>query len=1152
MTRSGFCVAGVVALASILSAQAPATAPRRAASTPVLRPAHTPRPPAASRPSAVPPGTFQKYCFECHGTKKPEAGLSIEKLVTGFSIGAHWQQWEKVAEMLEAGLMPPIEADEHPTDAERAAAAGWIRDSLQAYETDHAGEPGHVTVRRLTSAEYAYAIRDLTGIDVNVGIDTSNDSVGGEGFANFGDVQFVQDESIERYLEAAKLVADHAVIGAGPLEFYADAGQTGLELSALNRINELYASKGFRVVSGEGGRPFGLERYGKALYVAWYYKHRAALGDPAATIRQLAGREGITGRFAEHIWAVVNKPDTAYPARETVDRWAKLPPPTSDIPASLANGRAGCDELQKFLTTWPSWFFARGDLAAGGAGDESPLAFTDETLKVDPTRKFAYPIGVRGGRGRGGPSTPGAQKVYLIFDDVAPGASSSPAVIWRNPRIVTRAVPAGRGAPGTAPAAAAAAAVVTPAAGQGRGAPGPVLSTASLRSLLSADDAAALKFGMSPDGSPLGEDDFATTGTVSFTIAVPQGGNVLEFQADAELGKDRNAVIRVMLSERPEGTSRDALQRVVLGDPHSPGYEKFRANMAEYVALLPPNSHGEANPADKDPVPQPFDNTYNSPEHDAFVLKVKYQRSDRFFTENMVDGADRARLDQAWNDLFGSWPYHDAYLAMLVDHYGLKLKSLKIEDLDAAAIAGQPASARPYLTSLRAHYADVTKALALAQPGHVNEALAFASRAWRRPLTASEKDGLRAFYQKTRTANNLDHEGALRAVIARVLVSPAFLYRVETVSGAKSSGEKALDGWEIASRLSFFLWSSIPDDELRRAAGAGELRNPAMLAAQVKRMTADPKARRIATEFFGQWLGFYHFDQHRGVDTGRFPEFTDEVKSAMYDEAISTFEFLVRQGRPVKEILHADYTFLNKPLAKFYGLQMDVKSDDKVVKVEGANAFNRGGALRLGSVLTTTSAPLRTSPVKRGDWVLRRVLGSPTPPPPGDAGTLPGDDKSFNGLTLRERLAEHKRNATCAACHQRIDPLGFPLEGFDAVGRPRTRYAEGQPIDDSGELADKKTIVGAAGLLQYLEGKDKQVMTTLSRKMLGYALGRTILASDRPLLAEMTAAGHDATFSDLAIKIVTSRQFRHRAGDDGHAAPATNATTGNQPTAGTR
>jgi hypothetical protein len=309
-------------------------------------------------------------------------------------------------------------------------------------------------------------------------------------------------------------------------------------------------------------------------------------------------------------------------------------------------------------------------------------------------------------------------------------------------------------------------------------------------------------------------------------------------------------------------------------------------------------------------------------------------------------------------------------------------------------------------------------------------------------------------------------------------------------------------------------------------------------------MTADPKARRLATEFFGQWLGFYQFDQYRGVDTGRFPEFTDEVRSAMYDEAISTFEYLVRQERPVKEILFADYTFLNKPLAKFYGIEKVVASPDKMVKVDGANAFDRGGALRLGSVLTTTSAPLRTSPVKRGNWLLRRVLGTPTPPPPADAGTLPGDDKTFNGLTLRERLAEHKRNATCAACHSRIDPLGFPLEGFDAVGRIRGTYPDGKAIDITGELAGHKTIVGTDGLLKYLETKEPLVMTTLSKKMLGYALGRTVLASDRPLIREMSAAGSSSSFSALAIKIVSSRQFRNHAGDDDADTKAGTTATG--------
>jgi hypothetical protein len=416
----------------------------------------------------------------------------------------------------------------------------------------------------------------------------------------------------------------------------------------------------------------------------------------------------------------------------------------------------------------------------------------------------------------------------------------------------------------------------------------------------------------------------------------------------------------------------------------------------------------------------------------------------------------------------------------------------------------------------------------------------------------AEKAGLRAFYRKARAVNRLDHDAALRTLLARILVSPAFLYRVETVA---RGAEKPLDNWELASRMSFFLWSSIPDEELRRAAAAGELSDPALRARQVARMTADPKARRLSTEFFGQWLGFYRFDEYRGVDTGRFPEFTADVKAAMYDEAVSTFEYIVRQGRPVKDILFADYTFLNKPLADFYGVKQTPVLGQELVKVDGAHAFNRGGALRLGSVLTTTSAPLRTSPVKRGDWVLRRVLGTPTPPPPADAGTLPGDDKAFNGLTLRQRLAQHKRNETCAACHLRIDPLGFPLETFDAVGRVRDKYADGQAIDTTGEFADGRTLAGTEGLLAYLQTQDKQVMTTLAKKMIGYALGRTVLASDRPLLREMTSLGSGATVADLAGRIIASRQFRYRAGDEDTGRAVTTTASQNhrtQQTKGTR
>jgi hypothetical protein len=1032
--------------------------------------------------------------------------------------------WEAIARMLETRQMPPDGADRFPSEAERVAAADWIKASLAAYDAEHAGDPGRVTVRRLTSAEYAYAIRDLTGVEPEIGVDASSDAVGGEGFANFGDVQFVQDATVERYLESARKVADHAVIGSGPLAFYADPGRTGLELSALNRIQQLYASRGFRVVSGEGGRPFGFDRYAKAFYVAWHYRHRKALGDAGASLRGLASREGITGRFAEHVFDAVNRPGTGFPSRLTVERWQALPAPTADVQASVAAARRECDALGQKLVAWPSWLFARGDIAAGGAGDESPLVFDDTTLGVVERHAYSYGLNLR--LRRGGPTLlPGPWTVYLSVDALHRGGGAAPAVIWRNPRVVLRAAPP----PGDAD---------EPAAVARQRVPGPIVSTHPLRSLVPAEAAARLAFGASPDGTVMGPDDFGLTQAASFAIDLQDSaGHVAELHAEVELGQDRQAVVRVMIADRADGPARIPEQRVFLGDPKSAGYRSFRAGLAEYLTLLPPNSHGEPNPADKDPVPPPFDNTYNSPEHDAFVTRVKYQRNDAFFTNSIVDGEDRQRLEDAWNDLFGSWPYHDAYLGMLLDHYGVTSAGRRIEEMTPALVATLPQAARPHVTRLRAHHEAVRRALKRAEPGHVSDALAFASRAWRRPLTPAEQASLRGFYGTLRTAQRLDHDAAVRALVARILMSPAFLYRVEA---APRGDVAALDDWELASRMSFFLWSSIPDDELRRAAAAGELALPAKLAAQVERMTADPKARRLAAEFFGQWLGFYHFDAYRGVDTGRFPEFTEQVKRSMYEEAVATFEYIVRQARPVKEILHADYAFLNGTLASFYGIDPSVAPGDELRRVEGAHAFDRGGALRLGSVLTTTSAPLRTSPVKRGDWILRRVLGTPTPPPPADAGTLPADDQSFGALTLRERLAQHKRDTRCAACHTRIDPLGFPLEGFDAVGRARRAYADGKPTDLTGEFKDGTTIVGSDGLLRYLKGQGAKVMTTLSRKMLGYALGRNPRASDRRLIREMTAAGDEASFSDLATRVVTSPQFRNRA-RTAEPAPASDA-----------
>lgn len=1056
---------------------------------------------AASALATPPPiaPILKQNCFACHTSATHSGGIDLQEMTAQPDIGASFEKWEKVLSVLQERRMPPKPMPQ-PADAQRAQMIDWIHTSLKQYAAAHDGDPGRVTVRRLTSGEYGYTIHDLTGLDLEVEKDLVNDEVGGEGFTNFADVQFTQDANIERYLEVAKKIADRAVIGAGPLTFFSDPGKTGFELSAITRIQKIYRDHGFRTVSGEGGQPFGLERYGKALYVAWTYRHRAALGQPAATLHALAQHEGIAPGFASHIWTVMNTPNLMHPSSDVAERWRKLPPPGA---ATLAAVRKDCEEIQKYLTTWPSWLFARGDLAAGGAGDERPLMFNDESLRADPVHRFQF---IRTGR-KGGPRSPavtgGIARIYLNVALVNPQPGEQPSIRWRNPTIQFRA-----------PKAATArlndiqlANPRLPGADQ--------IPRLPLQSVVTEESAARLAFD---------HGDFASPGSTWFDVKVPDGISVFAFQVDATLGGQPNQVLRVTFSDRADGGTRGVPVWGLIGDPKTQGYQHWKAGVLQFADLLPPNSNAEATPADKDPIPAPFDNTYNVPEHDDFVIKVKYIRDDSFLVKYVLDPATRTRLDQAWADLYSSFDYHDNYLQLLAAHFKYDLHGRTFAKMTKADVEALPDPLRGYVRPLYAHYTAVMAAEAAGQSTHLDDCLGFAARAWRRPLTTAEIQQLRGFYARLRRDEDLDHPRALRALLTRILVAPAFLYRVELAP--QQSTARPLTNYELASRLSYFLWSSLPDDELRRAAAAGELANPALLHKQVRRMLADPKARRMATEFFGQWLGFYRFDQHRGVDTTRFPEFTDDVKQAMYDESISFFEHIIRADRPVGEILHANYTYLNQALAKHYGIQTGLKSKDDMELVE--NVPGRGGALRLGAMLTVTSAPLRTSPVKRGDYVLRRILGTPTPPPPANAGTLPADPKAFGGLSLRAKLRAHQRNATCATCHTRIDPLGFPLERYDSVGRLRTTYDDGKPIEDSSVTTNQTQIDGVDGLLRYLDTQQNLIHRTLARKLIGYALGRTILASDLALVDRLSQMGPNPTFSQLVSEVVASKQFRYR------------------------
>ena len=297
------------------------------------------------------PQTFRQYCLACHG-EAASGGINLEALLEQPSFGEHFKSWQKIAAEIEHARMPP-EGMPRPSQEERDAAITWVRSELDRYARAHAGDPGRVTVRRLTSAEYAYTIRDLTGLDLDVERSFAGDAVGGEGFTNYGDVQFMHDASLESYLEAAKLVADHAVIGSGPLSFYQDPGMSGFELAAIHHIHDIYREHGFRAVAAEGGRAFGLEQYGRAFYAAWRYAHREASGDSDASLTKLAEAEDLNPRFLTHIWSVLDRPEPSYPTSEVISRFRSLPLPGT--PESEVRGK--CEEIQQFVINWPRWLF---------------------------------------------------------------------------------------------------------------------------------------------------------------------------------------------------------------------------------------------------------------------------------------------------------------------------------------------------------------------------------------------------------------------------------------------------------------------------------------------------------------------------------------------------------------------------------------------------------------------------------------------------------------------------------------------------------------------------------------------------------------------------------------------------------------------------
>ncbi len=400
----------------------------------------------------------------------------------------------------------------------------------------------------------------------------------------------------------------------------------------------------------------------------------------------------------------------------------------------------------------------------------------------------------------------------------------------------------------------------------------------------------------------------------------------------------------------------------------------------------------------------------------------------------------------------------------------------------------------------------------------------FARRAWRRPVHEAELETLLAIFDRAR-AKGSDFPNAVRPMLKAVLVSPLFLLRIEDDRPA-TGGERhrRVNDHELAARLSYFLWSSLLDDELTAAAERGALADPAELERQTRRMLADPKARALTDNFGIPWLQLGNLAAARPTQEF-YPSFSPSLKESMFQEALLFLENMRLEDRSVLELIDSDYTFVNEELARHYAL--GGVSGPQMRRVALRPGDHRGGVLDMGSVLAVTSHTYRTSPTMRGKYVLEVLLGAPPPPPPANAGALKEEAAGQPAKTFRESLERHASVPACAACHSRIDPLGFGLENFDGTGK--WRESEGELLDASGELPSGEKFTGPEELKELLFSRQDQFLRNLSEQMLTYALGRRLEDCDQPSVLEIqTAVRQDPRFSTLVVSVVKSFPFQHR------------------------
>src|SRR5262245_3400733 len=982
---------------------------------------------------------LETYCTSCHSGARPAAQLDLTQYTTVDAVVQDFSRWNRVLARLSAGEMPPRQGRQ-PPDHARQQVIDWIQTTWISEARRRDGDPGIVLARRLSNAEYDYTIRDLTGVDIHPAREFPVDPANQAGFDNSGESLAMSPALLNKYLIAARNVADHMFLNAKGFGFapHAMLVETDRDRYCIQQIVDFYDRQN--------------TDYADYFDAAWTYRHRAALGTPNATLPDVAARMKVSAKYLATIWKTLETPEEVGPLAKLQAMWRSLPVPKRDQPA-LAGDIA--NQMRDFVVR----------------------------MRKDTSLVFASPE-VKGLSVRTQPLMNWKLRAYAThrrdFDRAALRVEGEAPPVEPMVPIGRDGKPVGYGLVGLGP------------------------NGEDLTALKAQVRAYASRIENADLVVPAGQRARYEAAFAKFSSLFPDAFYVRErgrFYPDESEDKGRllsagfhnvmgytrdDAPLRELILDDKGQKELEALwnQFEFVSDYTARTYVQFYFNQSGEVLGNGAES-GTLRPSDKDVTAEPI------------VRSLKTS----FLAKAAADDKNNPIAIQAITDHF--------------DRVNAALRSIEKERIEA-------------------------------EPRHLDALTAFASRAYRRPLSAAERAELLGFYRSLRETNRLTHEEAMRDSLVRVLMSPRFCYRLDLTddtqkpassssSAARSVQAAPLSDYALASRLSYFLWSSMPDQELLAQATAGRLRTGAILRAEIRRMLNDQRARRLATEFGGNWLDFRRFEESNTVDRERFPAFTNELREAMFEEPIRLIDHVIRDDQPLLNLLYGDYTFVNPILARHYGMPAVNGGPDHWVRVDHASDYERGGLLPMAVFLTQNAPGLRTSPVKRGYWIARRVLGEVIPPPPPVVPELPTDEAKLD-LPLRDKLVQHRSNPACASCHARFDGFGLTFEGYGPIGETRTKDLAGHPVETQAVFPGGTAGKGLKGLQAYIRAKrEKDFLDNFSRKLLVYALGRSPLLSDEPLIERMNTAFATSGYrvSALIETIVTSPQFLNRRLDGG-------------------